>query len=401
VALCGAATFIELASPASLKVDPDEFIAHMLAAGALSDEQLELMTAAGDAAASAGANEADGAATGQQWHQPGGSSAVQHGLPAQKNRVAQQPAALQSLPMAPLHQTGGDAAGAHAPVALPSVAALEAQGAVLLAARATDGGVALSSQHHYACVSVESLTLGDVPHLLAAYKELLLRHEALLAGLEHHRTQVGATQPQPPHHRDTLQTAALQPAPASTAVTAQQPANEVYQQLELRQHSSSASQQVQPVKLQQTPDTAQLLPYVAPVHVIDETLPAPSPKEGPASASLPPTTAAAAVMEETPSALGSVQSDVDALLGELLQQQPLIEQEQGSHQHHVQQPLESLEVQKQQHAAAGAPQTCAPVQAAGGSAADADDTFLTFTGATIPPAPLQQTVDVPHASLLD
>ncbi|WIA42934.1 hypothetical protein OEZ86_008847 [Tetradesmus obliquus] len=55
IQLCSAATFIEMMDATSLKVHPDEFIAHMLAAGAMSDEQLAMMQ-------SSNSNSADGSA---------------------------------------------------------------------------------------------------------------------------------------------------------------------------------------------------------------------------------------------------------------------------------------------------------------------------------------------------
>ncbi len=40
----GAAAFIETLNTSSLKVDPDELLAHMLASGALSDQDLYMMS---------------------------------------------------------------------------------------------------------------------------------------------------------------------------------------------------------------------------------------------------------------------------------------------------------------------------------------------------------------------
>jgi hypothetical protein len=40
----GAAAFIETLNTSSLKVDPDQLLAHMLAAGAITDAEMEMMS---------------------------------------------------------------------------------------------------------------------------------------------------------------------------------------------------------------------------------------------------------------------------------------------------------------------------------------------------------------------
>eukprot|EP00775_Hariotina_reticulata_P001553 gene1553-1893_t len=90
----------------SLKVEPDEFIAHMLAAGAMSDEQLAMMQSS--------SGELSAALSGVVWSQ-------------------------------------------------------------------------LASRYPFSCSSLSSLSMSDVGQLLIAYKELLLRHEALITALEHNQ----------------------------------------------------------------------------------------------------------------------------------------------------------------------------------------------------------------------
>ncbi|KAF8057621.1 VPS9A [Scenedesmus sp. PABB004] len=215
-ALLGAAAFIEAADATSLRVHPDEFIAHMLAAGALSEEQLSLMQHS--APPHAGAPPDGGARPPAQPEQPlqmqalpgaGGWGGPQQHQQQQQQQQQQAYGAAYEPPL--VYQYQHQHQHQHQPPPrpppppppapprpLPSAAELEAAGSRLLAAQGPGVTRQLAARHPFACSSLASLSLGDVGRLLEAYKELVLRHEALRAGLEAHAAAAGAAAPPPP-----------------------------------------------------------------------------------------------------------------------------------------------------------------------------------------------------------
>ena len=50
----GAAAFVETLDTSSLRVDPDELLAHMLAAGAITDAEMDMMAKVGGEGSSGG-----------------------------------------------------------------------------------------------------------------------------------------------------------------------------------------------------------------------------------------------------------------------------------------------------------------------------------------------------------
>jgi hypothetical protein len=218
---CGAATFIEMVNASSLKVGRDEFIAHMLAAGAMTEEQLaslQSISSADMTAAAAGGTAAAAARQGsgsvppsatqqniQRSTQAAVAAATAAGIRPNDWQYEQQqqqfPLQMQPLPGAAAAanspEVGGwpQAAIGHSSTGwpyqqqnqqqqqqqppppqqqqqlLPSVSELESQGAVLLSQRDPAAAARqLVSRHPFCCCSLDSLSLGDVGQLLAAYK---------------------------------------------------------------------------------------------------------------------------------------------------------------------------------------------------------------------------------------
>jgi hypothetical protein len=223
-----------MVNASSLKVDRDEFIAHMLAAGAMTDEQLaslQSISSADMAAAAAAASGTAAAAAARQGSGSAPSSATQQHIQRStqaavaaataagirpndwQNEQQQQQQQQFPLQMQPLPGPTA-AAAAHSPAVggwpqaaighsstgwpyqqqeqqqqqqqqqpppqqqqqqqvllLPSVSELESQGAVLLSQRDPAAAARqLVSRHPFCCCSLDSLSLGDVGQLLAAYK---------------------------------------------------------------------------------------------------------------------------------------------------------------------------------------------------------------------------------------
>jgi hypothetical protein len=231
-----------MVNASSLKVDRDEFIAHMLAAGAMTDEQLASLqsinsadmataaaAAAGGTTAAAAARQGSGSvppsATQQNIQrstQAAVAAATAAGIRPNDTQAAvaaataagirpndwqyeqqqqQFPLQMQPLPGAAAAanspEVGGwpQAAIGHSSTGwpyqqqnqqqqqqqppppqqqqqlLPSVSELECQGAVLLSQRDPAAAARqLVSRHPFCCCSLDSLSLGDVGQLLAAYK---------------------------------------------------------------------------------------------------------------------------------------------------------------------------------------------------------------------------------------
>ena len=208
----------------SLKVNPDEFIANMLAHGALTEDQLALMQSqSGSPPHPAGKGAVSAASSGALWpSEPqnqavpappsAGDSLSMQALPgvlgaANSGTRSQQLPSPFGQPPPPLGQTSGQAAVKPLPKSfLPpmSVAELEAQGAALLASGSSSsseavagsstsssssstGAARLSSRYPFAFSSLEQMTVGEVGQLLVAYKELVLKYECLAAALEWHQ----------------------------------------------------------------------------------------------------------------------------------------------------------------------------------------------------------------------
>jgi hypothetical protein len=221
VALASAAAFVESVDAAALSgVTRDEFLAHMLAAGAVTEEQLAAMSAAAERVVEAPAGEATAAAAPV-------ATAAATAAPAAAPAAPRPPAPQPPPPPPPLLALSPP--GPLQRFFLPplSVAALEAQGAHLLAAagdapaaaaaaHAADRArmaaalsssqqqqsqhqppppppapapaalAALVAQHPFAFAALEGLTVADVASLLAQHKELVLRYASLRAAVEHH-----------------------------------------------------------------------------------------------------------------------------------------------------------------------------------------------------------------------
>lgn len=75
----------------------------------------------------------------------------------------------------------------------PSVAQLEAEGVEQMLQAEAAGN--LQQRYSFLCASAPDLRVDDVPLLLRQYKELILKHEALVCAIESHRAQQGQLQP--------------------------------------------------------------------------------------------------------------------------------------------------------------------------------------------------------------
>lgn len=233
----------------SLKVNQDEFIAHMLAHGAMTEEQLALMQTTSSsgstpkhAAAAAVAAQRPFAATAdrrvsashvskpttseplQMQALPGGNSSSTSSSSA--DVMQQQPGPVLASSQPQTSQPINSSQTSFPPV--QSVDDLEAQGAALLA-QAGGSSATWSQKHPFVFSSMEGMTIADVGQLLMCYKELVLKYEMLVAALSWHQASAtaatassnGITQDQPimkPPSLPAINTHAA-PAPASAAMS--------------------------------------------------------------------------------------------------------------------------------------------------------------------------------------
>eukprot|EP00884_Botryococcus_braunii_P019451 jgi/Botrbrau1/618/Bobra.0161s0012.1 len=167
--LYSAASFIETINTTSLTMDPQDFIAHMVAGG-IPDMQLM-------------ANPASLASRSPRSPPP----SVSHFGPGGGTPDSQYPTGDQTKE--PLPQAGlplPTEASERVSLAVPSVRELELEGAGLVVE--AESQKQLQASYPFLYAEAGSLRVGDVQAVLQEYKELVLRYEALSRALQHRRT---------------------------------------------------------------------------------------------------------------------------------------------------------------------------------------------------------------------
>lgn len=150
----GAVAFIQHCSPAKLRCDPDEYLAHMLAAGGLSEEELAQLG--------------------------GGNTAAQHA----GGGPQQQPPQLQAkagTPEAEAARGSRQQFGGSVPSGLLPSSLLSQHALPLRDLMASEAAGSLAARYPFLYARPEELRLGDVAALLGGYKELVLQYESLAA----------------------------------------------------------------------------------------------------------------------------------------------------------------------------------------------------------------------------
>lgn len=272
--LYSAASFVETINSGSLTMPADEFMSHMISAGiadmppqqpmlptasmaqqtaTLSDSAEPYRLQPQQSVVSASHPTAGGGVEGQPGATTSPQSMTQIPASRQQQKAQQGNAAEQHVAPAQ-SEAGGQTQGtpSHSQLLRSSnIAELEAEGAPLLLEM--DGG-ALAARHPYLHAHASDLRVRDVSLLLATYKEVVLRYEALAAAILAKQTLLPL---RPPLQSQTQPQTFSEPSPHFTAqqqrIPLSQPLSQEQLQPLLTQLPLATAQQPLPLSQAQVP----------------------------------------------------------------------------------------------------------------------------------------------------